>query len=191
MLSFEYSAVLGEIFNIGLLLVFPDREVHFLYPKRLHRLREVYPDFGEQFIKENLKGFKRGVDKWNKAQAQQPIVVKDLDEYALKVRNHLLVPDDSSLQFGPFIKGVLYTPDREKIVNHLYHQYFFPYQRKHTAKPRHDEEYLTKTLKTRLQNQPEQIYEQYFQNLLPKEISKQPHLSQGRTLLEKWDHPPD
>lgn len=178
LLKYQYSAILGETFNIGLLLSLPNQESYFIYPKRLHRLKNIYPDVEELHILYYLKGFKERIDKINKLDKGGLVFTNGEEDYLTKVSSELIANDDSALQFGKILKSTLYTEDINKIIEHLHNKYFFPYEKIGEDIPKNDEEYLLKTVKDQLKSKNDDIYTEFFSNKPSKTISNK------RTSLE-------
>ena len=128
LLQYRHSQILGEVLNIGLLAFFPiEQKLVFIYPEKLIRLRFAYPNLPEKTIKSYLRYFEDKVSQLN----QQPDIFSSNQlELSLErlINEKFLAPDSSALQFGNFRTSVLYTNDRQIIVDQLYTLYFSVFQ---------------------------------------------------------------
>jgi hypothetical protein len=128
LLQYHHSQLLGEVLNIGLIVYFPHKkELAFIYPEKLIRLRFAYPDVPEKTIKSYFKYFEQRVKELN----ANPEILSDYDlDKSLQqfVNSEFLPADSSALQFGNFRISVLYTPNIEHIKNQLYNLYFSVFQ---------------------------------------------------------------
>ncbi|AFM05408.1 hypothetical protein Fleli_3068 [Bernardetia litoralis DSM 6794] len=163
LLKYRYSAVLGEVFNIGLLVHFPNQEIAFLYPNKLNRLKGIYPNFLENNIKNTLQNIDRFV-------TEHGFYLKDFPFHS--IFSEIIVSDDSALFFDDCSTSLLYINDREKIKQQLYKKYFFPYEEyKSNSIKRITEREVIKNVKESIKNTNPLVYERYFKNLEKKEIS--------------------
>jgi hypothetical protein len=139
---------LGEVVNVGVLLIFPDtRQLSFLYPERLGRIRRLYPVVSESVIRSYLKSIALRTRKLNRSPELFVNYTADLTEL---IDNELLIRDGSALQFGDIHSSVLYTDDLEAIVKQFYGLYLSFYNEEATPQVFHNEQYLLKTFKARL-----------------------------------------
>lgn len=142
LLQYHHSQLLGEVLNIGLIAYFPDAgRLEFLYPEKLLRLRYAYPSVPEKTIKAYFKYFQARVDELNK----QKDVFSDYDlNKSLKtfLENEFLQADSSALQFGNYRTSVLYTTNRQHILNQLYNLYFSVFKVEDNSNRRIDESHL-------------------------------------------------
>ncbi|GAA0876706.1 hypothetical protein GCM10009118_31160 [Wandonia haliotis] len=109
-LTYKHSLFLGEVLNVGILLIFPDDHlIEFRYPKKINRIKNLYADFNEALIKEYLKGF----------ESKTRNLHNKLDKYVFGyhdlISENLLVEDASALQFESFRSGIYYTTPEEVI----------------------------------------------------------------------------
>lgn len=130
-LQYHHSQVLGEVLNVGVLLIFPaQKRLAFLYPEYLFRLKTAYPHLPERVIRTYFKGISKRVEQLN----QQPEIFANFvnANYAVHFISAELLPEDSSaLQFGKVSTVLLYTEDLEKIKKQYHHTYlslYEPYQ---------------------------------------------------------------
>lgn len=142
LLQYHHSQLLGEVLNIGLIVYFPHKkELAFIYPEKLIRLRFAYPDVPEKTIKSYFKYFEQRVKELN----ANPEIFSDYDlEKSLQqfVNSEFLPADSSALQFGNFRTSVLYTQDTEHLTNQLYNLYFSVFQIQDNNNKRVDEAVL-------------------------------------------------
>lgn len=162
-LQYRYAQSLGEVLNIGVLLLFPEqRQAVFLHPERLGRIRKLYPQFSEKIIRSYFKGLVSRTSQLSK----QPEIFANYEEHPRQlIDNELLIRDSSALQFGELKTGVLYTDDLTAISEQYYKLYLSFYD-EDEQRIRHDETYLFKEFKKRLR--------QRLRDLLPNESFDQP-----------------
>jgi Protein of unknown function (DUF3037) len=149
-LQYHHSVPLGEIMNVGVLLVFPaQRQISFLYPLHLRRLTEAYPNVPEKVLKAYFKGISARVATLNQ---QRPDVFADLIT-PINVRQFVadkLLPEDSSvLQFGSIRPAVLYTTNITEIERQ-YRDSYLAYYQPETIIGKKDDAFLFKSYKDRL-----------------------------------------
>lgn len=142
LLQYHHSQILGEVLNIGILLYFPDfKRLDFIFPEKLIRLRFAYPNVPEKTIKAYFKNFTNRVNELNinKEVFSDYNLDTSLEKF---VDAEFLPSDSSSLQFGNFRKGVLYSENLELIKNQLYNLYFSVFQHHENISRRIDESHL-------------------------------------------------
>jgi hypothetical protein len=162
-LQYRYAQSLGEVLNIGVLLLFPEqRKAVFLHPERLGRIRKLYPKFAEKIIRSYFKGIVARTNQLTK----QPEIFADYEAHPRQlIDNEILIRDSSALQFGDVKTSVLYTEDLSAIGEQFYKLYLSFYD-EDEYRPRHDETYLLKEYK--------QLLSQRLEGLLSREIFEQP-----------------
>lgn len=108
-LQYRYAQSLGEILNVGVLLLFPEqRQAIFIHPERLGRIRKLYPKFAEKTIRAYFKGIVARTNQLSK----QPEIFADYEQHPRQlIDNEILIRDSSALQFGELKPSVLYTED--------------------------------------------------------------------------------
>jgi hypothetical protein len=173
LLKYRHSLALGEVLNVGLLLLFSD-EWRFIYPKKLSRLRCLYPDVEIDFLRNYLKNFEAHTEKLNKVIQKSSSELSfahgfTLDNFMENVYSEFLPKDDSALQFSAEQRYVLYTNSREKIIENLYKKYFFPYESPNKRNPR-DENIMLGEIRKYLKNFNLSVFERYFQKQEPKKV---------------------
>ena len=148
-LQYRYAQSLGEILNVGVLLLFPEqRQAVFRFPERLGRIRKLYPKFAEKTIRSYFKGIAARTNQLSK----QPEIFADYEEHPRQlIDNEILIRDSSALQFGELKPSVLYTNDLLAISDQFYKTYLSFYD-EDEHKVRHDENYLLKEYQQRLQH---------------------------------------
>lgn len=147
-LQYRYAQSLGEVLNVGVLLLFPEqRQAVFHYPERLGRIRKLYPKFAEKTIRSYFKGIAARTNQLTK----QPEIFADYEQHFRQfIDNEVLIRDSSALQFGELKTSVLYSDDLSAISDQFYKLYLSFYDEdEHHA--RHDESYLMKEYQKRLQ----------------------------------------
>ena len=151
LLQYHHSQLLGEVLNIGLIVYFPQsKQLDFIYPEKLIRLRFAYPDVPEKTIKAYFKFFSQRIKELN----ANPEIFSDYDlSKSLQefVNAEFLPADSSALQFGNFRTSVLYTPNLQHIKDQLYNLYFSVFQIHENITKRVDESILLNKYKKFLQ----------------------------------------
>lgn len=148
-LQYRYAQSLGEVLNVGVLLLFPEqRQAIFIHPERLGRIRKLYPRFAEKTIRSYFKGIVARTSQLTK----QPEIFANYEEHPRQlIDNEILVRDSSALQFGEVKTSLLYTKDLSAISDQFYKLYLSFYDEDEQNKVRHDESYLVKEYQKRLQ----------------------------------------
>lgn len=126
-LKYEHSQVLGEVLNVGILVYVPGiKQLQFVYPEKLARLRFAYPNVSERTLKGYLKSFSEKISLLNqKAELFADYQLEEsLDKF---IEIELLPKDSSSLQFSKSKKGITYTKDLNQIIKHLYSFYLLAF----------------------------------------------------------------
>lgn len=91
-LKLRPSAILDERVNIGLLILL-NKELKFIYPKTLTRLKYLFPKVDVDRIKELLESFENRINQLNNTE------LINLDFESIR-DNHILIVDDNSIFFG-------------------------------------------------------------------------------------------
>ena len=146
-LQYRYAQSLGEVLNIGVLLLFPEqRQAVFTYPERLGRIRKLYPKFSEKTIRSYFKGIAARTSQLSK----QPEIFANYEEHPRQlINNEILIRDSSALQFGEVKTAILYTDDLSAISDQFYKLYLSFYDQEE-YRIHHDESYLLKEYQKRL-----------------------------------------
>ncbi len=179
LLQYHHSQLLGEVLNIGLFVYFPvTKQLEFIYPEKLIRLRFAYPNAPEKTIKSYFKYFQKRVSELN----LNPELFSDYDlskSLQTFLEKEFMPSDSSALQFGNFRTSVLYTSNLEHIKNQLYNLYFSVFQTQENAAKRVDEIVLLNKYKRLLkdyskhslvENENTRLYFDY--SIEPNEASK-------------------
>lgn len=163
LLQYRYAQSLGEVLNVGVLLLFPEqRQAIFLHPKRLGRIRKLYPKFAEKIIRSYFKGI---VSRTNQL-TKQPEIFADCEAHPRQlIDNEIFIRDSSALQFSDVKTSVLYTEDLSAIGEQFYKLYLSFYD-EDEYRSRHDETYLLKEYK--------QLLRQRLDGLLSREAFEHP-----------------
>lgn len=146
-LQYRYAQSLGEVLNVGVLLLFPEqRQAVFLHPERLGRIRKLYPKFAEKTIRSYLNGITTRTSRLS----QQPEIFANYEEHPRQlVDNEILIRDSTALQFDELKTSVLYTDDLPAVSDQFYKLYLSFYDEdEHIV--RHDESYLLKAYQQHL-----------------------------------------
>ncbi len=162
-LQYRYAQSLGEVLNVGVLLLFPEqRQAAFLHPERLGRIRKLYPKFAERTIRSYFKGIVARTNQLTK----QPELFADYEAHPRQlIDNEILIRDSSALQFSEVKPSVLYTEDLSAIGDQVYKLYLSFYD-EDEYRSRHDETYLLKEYK--------QLLRQRLDGLLSSKAFEQP-----------------
>lgn len=149
LLQYRYAQSLGEVLNVGVLLLFPEqRQATFIHPERLGRIRKLYPKFSEKVIRSYFKGIIARTNQLTK----QPEIFADYEEHPRQlIDNEIFIRDSSALQFGELKTSVLYSEDLPAISEQFYKLYLSFYDEDEQQRVRHDENYLLKEYQKRLQ----------------------------------------
>jgi hypothetical protein len=116
-----------EWLTLGVLVLFPEqRQLRFLAPEKLRRLRQAFPDAPEKVLANWLKGFEWQAEALSKKPEifAQYDLEKDAQDF---VAAYFLPPDGSALQFAPAKTSVLYSEDINLICNNLRQLYLDVY----------------------------------------------------------------
>lgn len=163
LLQYRYAQSLGEVLNVGVLLLFPEqRQAVFLYPERLGRIRKLYPKFSEKVIRSYLKGIATRARQLS----TQPEIFANYDQHPRQlIDNEILIRDSSALEFSDLKTGVLFTDDLS-VFSEQYYKLYLSFYDEEEHQGRHDESYLLKEYKQRLR--------QRLQGLLAREAFDHP-----------------
>ena len=119
-LKFRPSSILDERVNIGLLILL-NKELKFIYPKTLTRLKYLFPNVDLNRITEILESFQAY------EQLQFQFELLDLDFESIR-DNHLLIIDDNSIFFGS--KLTTQTNNQDNFIKHYTDKYFSSYEQR-------------------------------------------------------------
>lgn len=142
LLQYHHSQLLGEVLNIGLLAYFPThKQLAFIYPEKLIRLRFAYSIIPEKTIKSYFKYFNKRIGEIN----QDVGIFADYDltnSFGDFIAQEFLPADSSALQFGNYRTSVMYTDDIQHLKDQLYNLYFSVFQYQEGVAKRIDESTL-------------------------------------------------
>lgn len=149
LLQFRYAQSLGEVLNVGVLVLFPaQKKVSFLFPKNLARLRYTYRSAPEKTLRTYFKSFSKRVEQLNK----QPELFADYEQNPDSfIDREFLTSDSSALQFGPIKTSLLYTENLSLIDDTLYEQFLSVYDPPE-ERARVDDADIKADYKTRVKN---------------------------------------
>lgn len=120
-LTYRHSLFLGEVLNVGVLMIFPDENlVEFHYPKKINRLKGLYNNFNESLVKDYLKAFEQKSKNLNNQLDKYVFGYNDL------IADNFIVEDASALQFEPFRTAIYYSDfeiTRERYINLILSNY--------------------------------------------------------------------
>jgi hypothetical protein len=140
-LKYRPSYLLEEQVNIGLLFLFlDDNKISFIYPKKLRRLTQFYPNTNLKNLKRYLHLFEQ---KGNKLDV--PLIDDNFNHF---IEANFLAKDASNLYFSPFKSGVYKSTS--SIIEHYNNLYFSVYEGK-VKQNKKDEAYLRGTFKSTLE----------------------------------------
>ena len=164
-LQYHHSAVLGEVLNVGLLLIFPQQNhITFLRPSHYQRLKYAYPNLSSLKILQHYnQAFEAQTQEWN----ENKDILNNFSEKKINsLLNSLIPEDESALQFAPYRTVLLYTSNLEAIKQDFYQKYLKFYDLL-PEKSKKDESYLLKIFKENLSKK-----NASFENLFQKQVLK-------------------
>lgn len=117
-----------EWLTVGVLVLFSHlRQIYFLCPEKLTRLRCAFPDAPEKLLREWLKGFDWQTEKLNKS--PEIFAHYDLENDVKSLVEDFFIPsDNSALQFGQFKSAVQYNDNPKVICEYLETKFLSIYQ---------------------------------------------------------------
>ncbi|GAA4462423.1 hypothetical protein GCM10023189_39060 [Nibrella saemangeumensis] len=147
LLQYRHSQALGEVLNVGVLVLFPvQKQVRFLFPERLTRLKSLYRNVPEKTLRAYFKTFLKRAEQLNR----QPELFDDYEQNPQTfIHREFLAADASALVFAPVKTSVLYTESLNKITEALYQQYLSLYDPVEEVE-RHDDQYLKTNYKNKV-----------------------------------------
>ncbi|MEJ7778960.1 MAG: DUF3037 domain-containing protein [Daejeonella sp.] len=122
-LQYHHSQAAGEVMNIGLLFYLPTSgKLTLITPKDFERYKAAYPGFSTELIETYFNYF----DARLKLLSDDPgSVLRYTIGYLGKlIKDQLLTPDSSMLQFSRSQSAILYT-DMEKVIGNLSVMYLY------------------------------------------------------------------
>lgn len=149
LLHYRHSQALGEVLNVGILILFPaQKQVRFLFPERLTRLRNLYQTIPEKTLRAYFKSFEKRAAQLNR----QPELFDDYEQHPQSfIYREFLPVDASALRFDVVKTSVLYTENLDKIGEDLYQHYLSLYDPIEEVR-RHDDFYLKSTYRNKVKN---------------------------------------
>jgi len=145
LLKYTHSQVLEETFNVGILFFCPDtKEVRFLYPEKLDRVRKLYPNFSENLLKEYLKGFKSQALRISRE-------IKFEEDFNILINDYFLPIDATFLSFSK-PKKVILDKNIDEYIKLYYHKYFSVYDVNASTTQKIDEKFIIKNFKSQIEN---------------------------------------
>jgi hypothetical protein len=126
LLQYIHSQVLGEVLNLGVLLIFAEQgRVEFIYPENLQRLTLAYPTAPDRIIKGYLLGIEKKVASIN----NNPSFFADYQSNKADkfINDELLVADSSALQFSEVKSIPLYQKEMAQIKQDFKNRYLSLY----------------------------------------------------------------
>jgi hypothetical protein len=164
LLKYRHSASAGEVLNVGLLVVFPDKVV-FKYPKNaFSRIKSAYPDTKVEHLKKYLMSFGKA------AKSKKSVILSGnihAESDLLKLQNDFLVRDDSSLFFDVWHKSVLYSQDYASILENLLRDYFFVTD---NSEQKNAPENILSKVKDLILQKDAAVYRKFFEKSAPEII---------------------
>lgn len=108
-----------EWLTLGVLVLFPEyKQLRFLYPRKLRRLKEAFPDAPDKLLHAWLTGFSSQAKVLN----ERPEIFSNhhLEHHSQSLIDAYFLPtDNSALQFSAVKTSVQYTEDINTICNNL------------------------------------------------------------------------
>lgn len=131
-----------EGLTVGVLVLFPrDKQVRFLFPHRLGRLRAAFAEAPEKLLHAWLKGFDWQARELNKK--PEIFAAYDLEHQGDHfIAEYFLPPDSSALQFNSLKTSVLYHEDPSVISKNLATLYLGVYETDEDDQGQKDESWL-------------------------------------------------
>lgn len=159
-LQYHHSLLSEELLNIGIVLLFPHtNQARFVFPEKLSRLKAAFPNVPEKIVRQYLRAIKYKVEQLNnKPELFASLKIERFPEQYIE--SHLLIPDDSALQFGEVKKGVLYKDNIDEIAINYYKLYLSCYDSDDKIEGKHDEEYLASQYRKILKEQSDILFSQ-------------------------------
>jgi hypothetical protein len=179
LLKYIHSDLLGESLNIGILFIFEkERQLIFKYPNNYARIRAAYgSNFSDSIVNGTLRGILKQIPGFNKVWGQSPSGQQSIDFMFAgnnNITDRFLHKDSTVLRFDDVRASVSYG-EPEQMASDFYKLYFSHYDEHVEGHNRHDEEYISKNIKTLLQKgNPE-----YHQHIRKNAIIEVPLLPEG------------
>lgn len=120
LLTYTHSQLLEERVNVGILFHFESGKIIFKYPKSFKRIKELYNNFEEWQLKNNLSAIQ---DKLNRVSFSNYSLFID-ESNKKEVKDELLLIDSTALQFSELKTGYSESESIEVIADNYYHLYF-------------------------------------------------------------------
>jgi len=124
LLYYNYSSVLNERINLGLLMIFPDtNQVFFKYHNSFERITYCYPRMKHKIsiVRSTVKSIQNLVIKLNN---KNDLGINSYSDPAYWVNDKILLKDATVLQFSNPSKGVMYNENANKVFSDMYEIYF-------------------------------------------------------------------
>jgi len=108
-----------EWLTLGVLVLFPEqKQIRFLGPQKLRRLRAAFPDAPEKLLLSWLKGFEWQAQSLNNK--PEIFAAHHLEHHSQElIAEFFLPPDSSALQFSPVKSSLLYTEQIDVVCRNL------------------------------------------------------------------------
>lgn len=140
-LKYRHSYIAGEVFNIGILFLFDNGEIEFLYPKKLSRITAFFHDSPISFLKNTLSSFRMKTKNIYPNHTSDRLFQKDLADL---ISDFYLKETAGSLLFGEIKQGV-YNNNQSAILHHFYKVYLGHYEDENVH--RKNEKYILDSVK--------------------------------------------
>lgn len=142
-LRYRHSQALGEVLNVAVLLyVRAQKQLHFIYPERLVRLKFAYPDISERTLRTYLRFFEQRAQQLT--QKPELFAAYDLERQPLDhfIQQEFLQEDASALVFAPSKAGVFYGDSIDKLIQYLNAAFLYPFEASGSGNTPMDETHL-------------------------------------------------
>lgn len=133
-----------EWLTLGVLVFFQEqKQIKFLHPEKLGRIRTAFPDAPEKLLKAWLKSFEWKSEELLKNRDIFAEYQMDHNGNAL-IADHYIPKDSSALQFGSIRSSVLYTDNIKEICDNLTKLYLSVYDTEDDDHGKKGEDWLVK-----------------------------------------------
>ncbi len=142
-----------EWLTLGVLVLFPEqKQIRFLAPVKLRRLRDAFPEAPEKLLVSWLKGFEWQAEHLN--QKPEIFAHHHLEHHSQQlIAEFFLPPDSSALRFAAVKSAVLYTNDMEAICRNLHELFISVYEQGSDDYGRKDNSWLVTQYRKYLREQ--------------------------------------
>lgn len=139
LLRYRHSYFLAEEVNVGILFFLPtEGRVEFVYPNRLQRISQLYPDFNVHTLRKYLNAFNKEAQKLTKKFSGDPKFFEASDFQGI-IEEFFLREDATALLFSDITRGTY--EDAEETLSFYKDKYLSVYENRE-ERERKDEKYI-------------------------------------------------